>query len=169
MNERNVIGRGSCDPAEFLIDLVSVDTSSEEAETKSRARIDALAAACTEAATAAAFMNGGGDDDDDDVQKKKSADANGKAAVVGGSGNGGGGGGGGGGFVKQFGLLLQRSWRQVRRDDATNSVRLATSLNSAFVFGSIFWRMGKSQTSIQGRSPSLHTTTAFTRLNSRLF
>jgi len=43
--------------------------------------------------------------------------------------------------LKQFALLLQRSWRQVSRDSATNSVRLATSLNSAFVFGSIFWRM----------------------------
>ena len=48
-------------------------------------------------------------------------------------------------------LLARRSWRQVRRDGRVNRVRLMTSLNSAFVFGSIFWRMGRAQTSIQDR------------------
>jgi hypothetical protein len=48
-------------------------------------------------------------------------------------------------------MLLKRSWRQVRRDGATNKIRLSTSMNSALVFGSIFWRMGTTQTSIQDR------------------
>ena len=128
----------NCNPAEFLLDLVSVDTSSEEAEKTSRERIRALTAAAAEAAAAAAFIL----DDDDESSTAKSAKNVSSA---------GGGGGSGGGFLRQFGLLLQRSWRQVKRDDATNSVRLATSMNSAMVFGSIFWRMGRSQTSIQDR------------------
>mmetsp|Transcript_12161 Transcript_12161/g.29463 ORF Transcript_12161/g.29463 Transcript_12161/m.29463 type:complete len:707 (-) Transcript_12161:415-2535(-) len=143
----------NCNPAEFLIDLVSVDTSSAAAEAASRARLKALADACAEAAATVASSAPLGAN-----ITKATATSGGGNGVGGGDGGGddmiasfGGGGGGGGGVLKQFALLLQRSWRQVSRDSATNSVRLATSLNSAFVFGSIFWRMGRSQTSIQDR------------------
>ena len=46
------------------------------------------------------------------------------------------------GFLGQLALLAKRSWRQVRRDGRTNRVRLIASLNSAAVFGSIFWKLG---------------------------
>lgn len=40
---------------------------------------------------------------------------------------------------------------QAFRDGPTNKVRARMSVASAVIFGSVFWRMGKSQTSIQDR------------------
>lgn len=37
------------------------------------------------------------------------------------------------------------------RDGPTNKVRSRMSIASALIFGSVFWRMGRSQTSIQDR------------------
>jgi hypothetical protein len=52
---------------------------------------------------------------------------------------------------RQFGLLVRRSWRQVTRDKATAIARLMSNLSSAIVFGAIYFRMGRSQSSIQDR------------------
>lgn len=40
---------------------------------------------------------------------------------------------------------------QASRDGPTNKVRARMSIASAIIFGSVFWRMGRSQTSIQDR------------------
>ena len=41
--------------------------------------------------------------------------------------------------------------RQVSRDKATNVARAMSNVSSAVIFGGIFWRMGRSQSSIQDR------------------
>ena len=41
--------------------------------------------------------------------------------------------------------------RQVSRDKATNIARAMSNVSSAVIFGGIFWRMGRSQSSIQDR------------------
>ena len=46
---------------------------------------------------------------------------------------------------------MRRSWRQVTRDKATAMARLMSNLSSAVVFGAIYFRMGRSQSSIQDR------------------
>ena len=51
----------------------------------------------------------------------------------------------------QVRLLLGRSWKQILRDRYTNISRIATNVNSAAVFGAIFWQLKRSQTSIQDR------------------
>ncbi|CAA6665430.1 unnamed protein product [Spirodela intermedia] len=56
-----------------------------------------------------------------------------------------------GGWWKQFWLLLKRAWMQASRDGPTNKVRTRMSIASAMIFGSVFWRMGRTQTSIQDR------------------
>jgi len=48
-------------------------------------------------------------------------------------------------------LLFGRSWRQVTRDKATNISRAGVNVSSAIIFGSIFWRMRRTQTAIQDR------------------
>ena len=48
-------------------------------------------------------------------------------------------------------LLLTRSWRQATRDRATNVARAGTNISSAIIFGSIFWRMRRTQSTIQDR------------------
>ncbi|KAF3796883.1 ABC transporter G family member 7 [Nymphaea thermarum] len=55
------------------------------------------------------------------------------------------------GWWRQFWLLLRRAWMQALRDGPTNIVRTRMSVASAIIFGSVFWRMGRSQTSIQDR------------------
>ena len=116
--------------AEYLIDLVSVDASTPETMAASAQRIDDIVKAmrasppAPEASSAKASSGGG-----------RELAVTGKRV----------------GFWGQFPLLLRRSWRQVIRDKSTNKVRLMTSLNSAMVFGSIFWKMRLTQTAIQDR------------------
>ena len=160
----------ACNPAEFLVDLVSVDASSPEAEEASTRRVDALADAWASRerngegvsplrkrdivagilaspfkSTSWKTLNlkpGANDDAGSIADVSDAASSSRKSSRSRRRGVG---------FVSQFLLLARRSWRQVRRDGRTNRVRLMTSLNSAFVFGSIFWRMGRTQTSIQDR------------------
>ena len=150
--------------AEFLVDLASVDATDAESELKSAARVDDLCDAWSREGAAfvkkharegsatslmtkiaspfkamSARANGSEAsltllDDDDDAKKKKKRPIGRRA-----------------GFFGQLLLLAKRSWRQVRRDGRTNKVRLITSLNSAAVFGSIFWKLGLGQTAIQDR------------------
>ena len=54
-------------------------------------------------------------------------------------------------LLLQSRLLLKRSWRQIVRDKALNVSRLLSNVSSAFIFGSIYWRLGRSQVSIQDR------------------
>lgn len=42
-------------------------------------------------------------------------------------------------------------YKQASRDGPTNKVRARMSIASALIFGSVFWRMGRTQTSIQDR------------------
>jgi len=118
--------------AEYLIDLVSIDSTSAETMTETEKRIEHIVE-CQSSNPPAPASN---------VDEKKAS--SGAAPLVTTTGKR-------VGFWGQFPLLLRRSWRQVTRDKATNTVRLMTSLNSAMVFGSIFWKMSFKQTSIQDR------------------
>ena len=173
----------NANPAEFLVDLASVDATDAESETRSVARVDALcdswaaygvafveslesasresfmtkiaspfkaiSARANGSAASLALLENDADDaraDDDaetsslskktrrKTQKRKKRMIRERA-----------------GFLGQLALLAKRSWRQVRRDGRTNRVRLITSLNSAAVFGSIFWKLGLGQSTIQDR------------------
>jgi hypothetical protein len=48
-------------------------------------------------------------------------------------------------------MIPRNFYVQAFRDSPTNKVRARMSVASAIIFGSVFWRMGKSQTSIQDR------------------
>ena len=52
---------------------------------------------------------------------------------------------------KQSLLLFRRAWLQNLRDKATNVSRAMSNVSSAAIFGSIFWRLGRSQASVQNR------------------
>jgi len=143
--------------AEYLIDLVSIDATSAETITATEKRVASIVAAMKSSPPKLADARA-------DAGKRDSSDA---LTVVDGKRVG---------FWGQFPLLLTRSWRQVTRDKATNRVRFMTSLNSAMVFGSIFWKMSLKQTAIQDRmgllqvsainaamSALMKTLTAFTK------
>ncbi|GLU04659.1 hypothetical protein SLE2022_217970 [Rubroshorea leprosula] len=120
-------------PAEFLADLISVDYSSAESVYSSQKRIDALVEAFSRQtseilyATPLTSSKHGMKFSTKTVVKKKR------------------------GWWRQFWLLLKRAWMQASRDGPTNKVRARMSIASALIFGSVFWRMGRSQTSIQDR------------------
>lgn len=121
-------------PAEFFADLIAVDYSSNQSEESSRKRIDYLVEV---------FAKKYADEVDGslnlELQTSKIYMARHKfvSRKV--------------GLWKQFRLLLKRAWMQATRDGPTNKVRARMSVASALIFGSIFWRMGLSQTSIQDR------------------
>ncbi|KAE8698982.1 ABC transporter G family member 7 [Hibiscus syriacus] len=55
-------------------------------------------------------------------------------------------------------LSIEKMVNQAPRDGPTNKVRARMSIASAIIFGSVFWRMGRSQTSIQDRMRLLQVT-----------
>ncbi|GIL74117.1 hypothetical protein Vretifemale_4169 [Volvox reticuliferus] len=147
-------------PAEFLADLISIDYTNKEVEAESRARLERLVAAWREVENGYAG-NGGrqpsggltvGTNDSDgaeaDVVMRR-------AALMPRSGP-----------LRQLRLLLTRSWRQVVRDKATNMARATSNLFSALLFGAIFFRMKRSQSSVQDRMGLLQVAAINTAMSS---
>ncbi|CAH9139825.1 unnamed protein product [Cuscuta epithymum] len=124
-------------PAEFLADLISVDYGTRETVHASQKRIDGLVESFShkEAITTTLYESPVSRDHlNKYVNSKKKTVIKRK-----------------GGWWRQFVLLLKRAWMQASRDGPTNQVRARMSIASALIFGSVFWRMGRSQTSIQDR------------------
>ncbi|KAK6122371.1 hypothetical protein DH2020_043881 [Rehmannia glutinosa] len=122
-------------PAEFLADLISVDYSSTESVNASRKRIDGLIESFAEQMSSTLYATSLTRlDPKDNTNLRKKIIAKNKV-----------------GWWRQFRLLLKRAWMQAFRDGPTNKIRARMSMASALIFGSVFWRMGRSQTSIQDR------------------
>lgn len=125
-------------PAEYFADLISIDYSSSENEAATRKKVaelvDAFASKQAKPTTENHIPVATYIDSDDESSVLHDTVAVNK-----------------GGFLWQFQLLLRRAWRQTTRDSSTNRVRGTMSITSALIFGSIFWRMGRSQTSVQDR------------------
>lgn len=122
-------------PAEFLADLISTDYSSAESVYSSQKRIDALVEAFAQQTSEILYAS---------PLSRKTGSKKGKkfsSKTIKNKGN----------WWRQFKLLLRRAWMQASRDGPTNKVRARMSIASALIFGSVFWRMGRSQTSIQDR------------------
>ncbi|TMW93946.1 hypothetical protein EJD97_010967 [Solanum chilense] len=121
-------------PAEFLADLISIDYSSRESVYSSQKRINGLVESFSEKMPEVLYATSLVRDSSKthvNFQKKSILRK--------------------GGWWRQFRLLLKRAWMQASRDGPTNKVRARMSIASALIFGSVFWRMGRSQTSIQDR------------------
>lgn len=127
-------------PAEFFADLISIDYSSEETEKSSKERIDSLLSSFLSTGNKGIITS-----TSEDVSTVSGdfmiSEENGKKSLIGQKG----------GAWTQFKLLVKRAWLQTTRDKATNYVRAGVNVFSALLFGSIFWRMGFTQTSIQDR------------------
>ncbi|KAL7604743.1 hypothetical protein Lser_V15G15029 [Lactuca serriola] len=123
-------------PAEFLADLISIDYSSSDSVNSSRKRIDSLVDSFSQQISStfytATLTKTLIVKDKTNLKRKPTPK-------------------GINGWWRQFSLLLKRAWMQASRDGPTNIVRTRMSIASAVIFGSVFWRMGRSQTSIQDR------------------
>ncbi|KAG6757690.1 hypothetical protein POTOM_038012 [Populus tomentosa] len=122
-------------PAEFLADLISIDYSSAESVYSSRKRIDGLVESFSQQSSTILYAT--------PLTRKEDSKKSSRKTGVKGKGKG--------SWWREFWLLLRRAWMQASRDGPTNKVRATMSIASAIIFGSVFWRMGKSQTSIQDR------------------
>lgn len=122
-------------PAEFLADLISIDYSSSESISSSQKRINALVESFSLQASTPIYATSliGRDKTTEGIQMRKAFKHRKQ------------------GWWGQFRLLLKRAWMQASRDGPTNKVRARMSVASAIIFGSVFWRIGKSQTSILDR------------------
>lgn len=123
-------------PAEFLADLISVDYSSSDIIHSSQKRIDNLVEIFSRQTESFIYgtplISHGKFMDEMKFGRKRAIKKK-------------------GGWWRQFRLLFRRAWMQASRDGPTNKVRARMSIASAIIFGSVFWRMGRSQTSIQDR------------------
>ncbi|KAL2633644.1 hypothetical protein R1flu_005123 [Riccia fluitans] len=122
-------------PAEFFADLISIDYSSPEREEitckKLEHVVNIFKGQMLESVYGLEKVDGAGG-----VSVKSSSVKHIRPRI---------------GWWQQFRILLRRAWLQATRDGPTNKVRGMMSISSALIFGSIFWRMGLSQTSIQDR------------------
>ncbi|XP_074589670.1 ABC transporter G family member 7 [Curcuma longa] len=123
-------------PAEFLADLISIDYGSAESVHTSQKRIDDLVEAFSNSSLMVQCSSPIMLLESSKVSAKLGKKTMSKRR---------------GGWWRQFRLLLKRAWMQASRDGPTNKVRARMSIASAIIFGSVFWRMGRSQTSIQDR------------------
>lgn len=117
-------------PADFIADLISLDTSTPEAEESSSGRVERLTKAWKDAVKAELGTG--------DTGKNGGLDSGLTVATNASS-------------WRQFLLLFRRSWRQAIRDKATNKARLGVNLNSAILFGLIFFRMKLTPATVQDR------------------
>lgn len=122
-------------PAEFLADLISVDYSSSESISSSQKRIDGLVEVFSRQSSSVIYATPLISEDKFMRGMKFGRSDFEKRGV----------------WWRKFLLLLRRAWMQASRDGPTNKVRARMSIASAIIFGSVFWRMGRSQTSIQDR------------------
>ena len=130
--------------AEWMSDLAAVDTSSPEAEQASRQRVDKLVAvwrAKAGGSTASTVIH---------------VPADGKQLIVGPQLP----------WPAQFALLLGRAWRQVTRDKAGLISRLGSTLSTAGIFASVYWRLNRSQAAIQSRCGLMQVVAVSTAMTS---
>jgi hypothetical protein len=134
-------------PAEFYVDLVSIDYSSPQEEDDSRARIAALADA------QAKYMAVKYIElkrlrsklpvsvDKTAAKRKESSKRKGIKHFFAGIRS----------SFQSFGVLYVRAWRQVLRDKSLNIARLMSGLFSGLLFGVIYFRMGSSAATVPDR------------------
>lgn len=130
-------------PAEFLADSLAIDHSTPESEKDSMRRVDDLAAAWKKSNP---FVNKRVQVDtsllDDELHQPGCS------------------------IGRQVLLLLGRSWKQIARDKATLLSRASSSMSSALVFSTIYWRLGKKQPDIQSRLGLLQVSAVGTAMTS---
>ncbi|XP_023541127.1 ABC transporter G family member 7 [Cucurbita pepo subsp. pepo] len=121
-------------PAEFLADLISIDYSSPESVYSSQKRIYGFVESFSRHSSTILYATSS---EKRQISARMKFREN-KLLKR-------------GGWWRQFCLLLKRAWMQAFRDGPTNKVRARMSIASAIIFGSVFWRIERSQTSIQDR------------------
>eukprot|EP00951_Prasinocladus_malaysianus_P012123 scaffold90212_cov48-Prasinocladus_malaysianus.AAC.1 len=121
-------------PAEYLIDQIAMDNSSPEGKRASEERVARLVALQREASKQASMASMANSSSSGNLGVAMLRTQAPRSSVW-----------------AQFKMLFKRAWRQVTRDKATNIARLSSSIGSAVIFGTIFFRIGYTQAAVQSR------------------
>uniref|UniRef100_A0A8R7PEJ2 Uncharacterized protein n=1 Tax=Triticum urartu TaxID=4572 RepID=A0A8R7PEJ2_TRIUA len=127
---------GHENPAEFLADLISTDYSSAESVQSSHKRIENLIDDFSNKVLITEFNSPVTQSEGSEFSTKPAQKSTSKQRR---------------GWWRQFRLIFKRAWMHAFCDGPTNKVRARMYVTSTIIFGSVFWRMGKTQTSIQDR------------------
>lgn len=138
-------------PAEWLLDLVSLDASSPELERSSRSKVRKLARSFAFSQGGKHPLNGHW------AQGSKSALAQLPEKVVRRQRPP---------FIKQIRLLFIRSWNQIIRSKAAIIAKAISNVMSGLIFGAIFYKLGYKQSNIMDRSGLLQVAVINTAMSS---
>lgn len=129
-----------CNIAEHFLDLISIDYTSDDASTESTERIDKLIKAFSKISlkTGQPHVNSGAMVIGVAQPKQKA--------------------------FAQFVALLRRAFQQASRDKKTNKSRFFSSFFSSVLFGAIYWKIGRTQSTIQDRLGLLQVCTINTAM-----
>ena len=138
-------------PAEWVVDLVSIDYSSPETEAASRKRVKKLADAffkkySNKYNTLFKKLQ-------EELNKKSKAITTVRRKSI---------------FseVKKFGILFNRAWKQVTRDKSLNIARLMSGLFSGLLFGAIYFQLGCTASTVGDRLGLLQVAAVNTAMTS---
>ena len=141
----------SSTPAEFFLDLVSVDFSSRDAEKESRVRLHKLADAWLERQrTSQSSSSSSGSGEQSAVVPRRRLSPLQEVRRI----------------VSQFGTLFLRSFRQITRDKPLNMARFMSGLFSALLFGSIYTQLGSGAGTVPDRLGLLQVAAVNTAMTS---
>jgi len=131
-------------PADFMIDLVSVDQRDPAAQQETEARIASLHNAWNKNGTSAAVTSGG----DVDTTQATTPEAQ-RSSILGALGKPP---AGQNSFCTPFVLLLRRGWREQMRDAFAVLFKTIFQIVFTLVFGLVYFRLGYKQANIQDRA-----------------
>ncbi len=132
----------SCNPAEYYLDIISVDNTSDAVASKCIDRIAKLVTGFSSTQNRSPIIN-----------KPREGTISRTVATP------------SKGLFAQFSALLLRAFRQAKRDKKTNVSRFMSSFMSSLLFGSIFWKMGYTQSAVQDRLGLLQVCTINTAMS----
>jgi len=125
-------------PADFLIDMVSIDQRGSEEHARTEALLASLQAAWASRTTKAIEEKGDAStllERSSKILQARSESPAGQTA-----------------FLMPLLLLIQRGWREQMRDKLTVAIKIAFNFFFAVVFSLVYFRLNKDQTSIQDRT-----------------
>jgi ABC-type multidrug transport system permease subunit len=139
-------------PAEYFVDLVSIDYSTPETEAASKQRIKLLADAFFKKYSNKYNTLFKKLKEESKHQKSKAIKPARRNSII--------------LEIKKFGILFNRAWKQVTRDKSLNIARFMSGLFSGLLFGAIYFRLGAGASTVADRLGLLQVAAVNTAMTS---
>lgn len=148
-------------PAEYYIDLISIDYSTATTEKDTKERVASLANAflskfTNKFASMQSIIKADSDSRHATLSTSSHTISNGKGGILKSISN----------SFREFRILFRRAWKNVTRDKSLNIARLMSGLFSSLLFGAIYYKMGTTSKSIPDRLGLLQVAAVNTAMSS---